>query len=60
MITLMTPDAPPVSSELADLSRVRLGEMPGVATVTLDQAVQRVLPGVAPAAAGGALFNSSV
>lgn len=49
-----------VPSKLADLRPVALRELPGMASVTLDKAVQRVLPGASPAQDGGAFFNSSV
>ena len=44
MITPMTPDAPPVPSELADLRSIPLQEMPALAPAALDRVVQRVLP----------------
>ena len=43
----MTPDpvAATVPSELADLRSIPLQDMPSLAPVALDNAVQRVLPG---------------
>jgi hypothetical protein len=49
-----------VPSELADLRGIPLQEMPALAPMTLDKAVQRVLPGSLRVAARGAAFSSAI
>lgn len=49
-----------VPSELADLRGIPLAEMPALAPVTLDKAVQRVLPGTRGTAMRGAAFSSAI
>jgi hypothetical protein len=49
-----------VPSELADLRGIPLQEMPALAPMTLDRAVQRVLPGSSTVAARGAAFSSAI
>lgn len=57
----MTPPAAPVPSELADLRSIPLQDLPGLAPVTLDKAVRRVLPGRAvQTVALGTSFSSSI
>lgn len=64
MISLMTPEAPVghmVPSELADLRGVPLQDMPTLAPMTLDRAVQRVLPGARTETVHkGAAFSSAI
>jgi hypothetical protein len=56
----MTPAPAAVPSELADLRRIPLQEMPSLAPMSLDRAVQRVLPGNGTPAARGAAFSSAI
>jgi hypothetical protein len=49
-----------VPSELADLRGIPLQEMPALAPMTLDKAVQRVLPGSSRVAGRGAAFSSAI
>lgn len=59
----MTPDAAArmIPSELADLRSIPLQDMPALAPMTLDRAVQRVLPGrPVKTVARGAAFSSAI
>lgn len=50
-----------VPSELADLRSIPLQDMPALAPMTLERAVQRVLPGrPVQTAARGAAFSSAI
>lgn len=49
-----------VPSELADIRSIPLGGLALLAPITLDKAVQRVLPGSSRAAARGAAFSSAI
>jgi FXSXX-COOH protein len=62
MITLMTPEPRdiPVFTQMVDYRTISLQEMPDLPSRTLDEAVQRVLPGLGPTKTRGAFFNSSV
>lgn len=47
-------------SKVADLRRVPLAEMPALSTVTLDEALRRVLPAPGTAPVPVAAFSSSI
>jgi hypothetical protein len=51
---------PETPSELADLRGIPLQELPAQAPMTLDKAVQRVLPGSSRILARGAAFSSAI
>ena len=49
-----------VPSELVDYRTISLREIPDLPSRTLDETVQRVLPGLGLTKVRGAFFNSSV
>ena len=49
-----------VTSKLADLRDVPLAEMPTLSTVTIDEALGRVMPHPQTTPALGAKFNSAI
>ena len=55
-----TDEASIVSSTLQDLREVPLAEMPALRPATLDQALQRILPGSSTAPVPVAAFNSAI
>ena len=57
----MTPDVRPVPSEIADLRRIPLQDMPALDALTLEKAVARVLPcPVTGTVHPGAAFSSAI
>jgi FXSXX-COOH protein len=55
-----TDEVSAVSSALQDLRGVPLAEMPTLKPATLDQALQRILPGSSMAPVPVAAFNSAI